>query len=99
MPRGLHLASVAVGRKRNAGEATMRLEAGETRLLLALHTLKECFERFVQAAKNVLAARIVRQSEVASGSNLLQLVRLVVIVDTLSVRCVRFDAFLQGRII
>src|SRR5215469_16568561 len=93
------LVPVSVRRKRDAVEAAVRLEARKACLLLALHTFKECFERLVQTAKNLLSTVAIRQAKVTHGSNFGQLGCLVVVVDALAVRCVCFDALLKCRII
>ena len=93
------LVPVSVRWKRDAVEATVRLEARKACFLLALHTFKECFERLVQTAKNLLSTVAIRQAKVTRCSNFGQLGCLVVVVDALAVRCVCFDALLKCRII
>jgi hypothetical protein len=77
----VQLDAVAVTRERNAIESMPTFEPRIASLFATLGTAKERIKRLANTVKDVLAAREVRQPEVTSGSNLLKLVRLVVVVD------------------
>ena len=59
------------------------LEAREPRLLPTLNATEECFECLVEASQNVLTAGEVGDSDQPFGPHLLQLPRLIVVVDRL----------------
>jgi hypothetical protein len=97
-----HVASepdaITVTGERDAVEATARLESRESGLLMPLHAKKERFVRLVHAAKNILAAREIRKSQIASSTNFLQLIRLRVVVDR-DTLLPRIPTFLQRTVV
>ena len=92
-------ASVAIGRERDRVEAPGGLEAGKSRLVATLHTREECFEGFIQPAKNILAAGKVREREAAIGTHRLQLIRLIVIVYRLAANLPCSNALFERGIV
>jgi hypothetical protein len=91
--------AVSVTRKRNAVEAATRLEPRISRCLVPLHSKKERFECLVHAAKDILAAREIGKSKVASSTNVFQLIRLVVVVQRLFVAAIGVAPFLHRAIV
>ena len=91
--------SIPVTREGDAIQPTPRLESRKACLLLSLHTKEKRLEGFVYPPKNILAAREVRKTQVAGGSNIFQLVRLVVIVQRLLVTSIRVATFLQRAVV
>jgi hypothetical protein len=73
--------AIAVTGKSEAVETATRFESRIARRLVPLHSKEERLERLVYPTKNVLAARKICKTEIASGSNLFQLVGLRVVVD------------------
>jgi len=73
--------SVSVTWEGDAIKTAVRLESRISRSLVPFHPKEERFEGLVYPSKNVLAATKVRKPEVPCGSNILQLVRLGVVVD------------------
>lgn len=91
--------AVVVTRECDAIETTARLEAREARFLVSLHPKKKGFVRFIDTTKDVLAARKIRQCQVACRSNIFQLIGLVVIIQRLLVAAISLPPFLQCAII
>jgi hypothetical protein len=97
-PVAVQLDAVAVTGERDAIETPTRLKSREASFLLSLYPKKERFVGLVHAAKDVLAARKIRQTQVTSGTNLLQLVGLRVVVDRNSL-LPRVATFLQRAVV
>jgi hypothetical protein len=89
----------AVTRKRDAIEAPMRLETREPCCRFALHASKERLESLIDSAQHILTSGEIRQREIASRSNLFQLICLRVVVDRLTIQSPRIAALLQTTVV
>jgi hypothetical protein len=90
--------TVAVAGERDAVEAAPRLESGVACFFVTLHTAKERLEGFIHAAKDVLAAAKIRQTQIITGADFLQLIGLRVVVDRDEL-LPRIAAFLQRSVV
>src|SRR5208283_4105284 len=94
----MQLDAIPVTWERDATEATTTFESRVASFLTTFHSAKERFVSLVHAAENILAAGKVCQPQVASGTNLFQLIGLGVVVDRNSL-FPRITTFLQRRIV
>jgi hypothetical protein len=76
-------ATITVGRKSERIVSLIRFEPWESRFLTFFDSRKECAERLIQSAKNILAARKVINPDKSIGSHLLQPIGLIVVVKRL----------------
>jgi hypothetical protein len=84
------------------GDAVITTDGAESRiagLLTVLHTTKERIESLINTAQHVLAAREVGKSQIASGADVFQLIRLIAIVDRFVRDAISVTAFLNGGIV
>jgi len=72
---------IPVAGKRNAVVSTPRLESRVARFFSSLYPAEESLEGLVHPTKNILAAGEISQTQVTGGTNVFQLVRLVVVVN------------------
>ena len=77
------LASITVGRKSERIVPLIRFEPWKSWFLTFFDSRKECAERLIQSAKNILAARKVINPDKSIGSHLLQPIGLIVVVKRL----------------
>ena len=93
-------ATVAVGRESHAVIPVARFESRKACFALAfLTSAKECFERFIDSAQYILAAREIFKRRIAFGADLFQLIRLIVVVDRNMTNAVGVPALLKRRIV
>jgi len=91
--------SITVTGKRDAIETSARLEAREARFLMSFHPKEKRLEGFVYSPKNILAAGEVCKTQISSGANIFQLIRLVVVVERFLGGAIGIATFLQSAVV
>jgi hypothetical protein len=93
------LAPITVGRESERIVSLIRFESWETWFLAFFDSRKECAESLIQSAKNILAARKVINPDKSIGSQLLQPIGLIVVVDRLLLVLPCVNSFLKRLVV
>src|SRR6266511_1291832 len=91
--------SVTISGESDAVVSTGRTEAWITGRLASLDACEECLESFIQPPQYVLRALSINQTEIAGGSDVLQLIGLIAIIQRFTGHTISIAPLLQGCIV